>query len=172
MNGAEAGSVDITQFLGQDLSNNFDLFVGQHEANYLRWPGIVDDLRVYKRALSIAEVERLYRFGETITAIDNNNHQEIELPDDFELLQNYPNPFNPETTISFRINSRQRVQLSVVNVLGEQIALIIDDILQPGLQQIKWFGTKTNGDQVGSGVYFVLLKAGDFVKVKKMTLLR
>lgn len=100
------------------------------------------------------------------------------LPERFELFQNFPNPFNPSTKIVFRIpnhfsNSTSikyfRVQLKVYDILGREIANIIDDEFKPGFHTVIF-----NSDQysLSSGVYFYTLRAADFRETKKMILLR
>jgi len=88
-------------------------------------------------------------------------------PLEFALEQNYPNPFNPSTTIKFTIPEASIVTLKVFNTLGQEVALLINQSMEAGVHEI-------NFDAVGlnSGMYFYRLEAGDYVQVKKMTLLK
>ena len=89
-------------------------------------------------------------------------------PQDYELKQNYPNPFNPQTTIEFRLAVASKVNISVYNVLGQQVVKLVDNKpMQMGKHFISWKPNNT-----ASGVYFYKIEAGDFVQVRKMMLLK
>ncbi len=104
---------------------------------------------------------------------------EVELvtPVNFSVQQNYPNPFNPETTISYTIPSNvkgetAKVTLKVYDVLGKEVATLIDEYKQAGTYNEK-FNVKTrHGASLQSGVYFYRLQAGSFVQTKKMLLIK
>ncbi len=76
-------------------------------------------------------------------------------PSDFELFQNYPNPFNPVTRIKFTLNKSGNVQLSVFNLLGERVAVLVDDYLQKGTYEYVFNPEKYGG--LASGIYFYKL---------------
>ncbi|MCK4302181.1 MAG: T9SS type A sorting domain-containing protein, partial [candidate division Zixibacteria bacterium] len=86
--------------------------------------------------------------------------------------QNYPNPFNPTTTIRFHLERRESVKLTVYNVLGRQVATLIDETLSAGSHEAIWTGTDDNRNAVASGVYFYRLAAGELTDRKKMVLMR
>ncbi len=90
-----------------------------------------------------------------------------EPPEEFRLEQNYPNPFNSVTTIGFRVQGSGRVTLKVYDVLGREVATLVDGILDPGYKSVKF-----DGSNLPSGIYFYRLSAGDFVQTKKMMLIR
>jgi len=92
---------------------------------------------------------------------------EVTIPVEFELSQNYPNPFNPSTTIKFAIPEATMVTLTVFNALGEEVALLVDRIMESGIHEINFEAVGLN-----SGMYFYRIQAGDFIQVKKMTLLK
>ncbi len=89
------------------------------------------------------------------------------IPVEFSLSQNYPNPFNPTTTIKFGIPKEVKVTLKVYDILGKEVATIVDRKMEPGYYKYEW-----NGVQFASGVYFYRLDAGSFVKIKKMVLIK
>lgn len=89
------------------------------------------------------------------------------IPVEFSLSQNYPNPFNPSTTIKFGIPKGVKVLLKIYDVLGEEVATIVNQKLDPGYYEYEW-----NGTQFASGVYFYRIEAGSFVKIKKMMLIK
>jgi hypothetical protein len=85
----------------------------------------------------------------------------------FALEQNFPNPFNPTTTIRYRIAVRSRVTLTIYDILGRQVAMLVDAVQSPGSHQIQW-----NASGIATGVYFCRLRAGDQVMIEKLLLLR
>ena len=95
-----------------------------------------------------------------------------EVPRAYSLSQNFPNPFNPVTQIRYALPKPGRVSLSVYNILGEEIATLIDAQQEPGYYRLVWDGRDELGRGVCSGIYFYRLRAGDFVSVRRMVLLR
>ena len=88
------------------------------------------------------------------------------LPDEFSLSQNYPNPFNGQTQIGFNVPPGARfVKLSIFDVMGHEIANLVNEKLNPGTYQIDW-----NAGNLSSGSYFCRLTSGDFTHTKKMIL--
>ena len=94
------------------------------------------------------------------------------LPTQFALHQNYPNPFNPSTTIRFDLPISSNVSLRIYNLLGQQIARLIDGTTEAGCHSLIWNGTTESGEPVGSGVYFYRLESGNVTFTKKMILLK
>ena len=92
---------------------------------------------------------------------------DVKNPAQFELSQNYPNPFNPSTTISFTIPQSSMVSLKVFNVLGQEMKTLVSQNLEAGQHSITFEASDLN-----SGIYFYKLEAGNFVDVRKMTLLK
>jgi len=88
------------------------------------------------------------------------------------LYQNFPNPFNPTTTISFYLSRPGRVSLAIYDVAGRSVRRLVDENLTFGRTDVEWDGRDDNGTEVGSGVYFYRLKAGDKVITRKLTLLK
>jgi len=107
----------------------------------------------------------LYR--NTITNLISVEQISTVLPKGFQLNQNYPNPFNPSTTITFDVAKVQKIRLSVYDVLGKEVAVLVDEQLKPGTYETKW-----NASGVASGVYFYKLTAGDYSETKQMILLK
>jgi subtilisin family serine protease len=98
----------------------------------------------------------------TVGIKENQN----KLPDSFALFQNYPNPFNPSTVISYQIPKAGHVKLKVYDVLGREVATLIDKEQIAGSYKVEFSG------QLSSGVYFYRLTAGEFSQTKKMLLLK
>ncbi|MFI5407079.1 MAG: T9SS type A sorting domain-containing protein, partial [Nitrososphaerales archaeon] len=93
--------------------------------------------------------------------------KENNTPNTYSLEQNYPNPFNPSTIISFSIPQNSQVNLSVFNVLGEKVAMLINEMKDAGSHQVEF-----NAANLTSGIYVYKLEAGSFSSVKKMMLLK
>ena len=90
-----------------------------------------------------------------------------ELPQSFSLDQNYPNPFNPTTTIEFDVSVATQATLKVYNLLGQEVATLVDGNLQPNRYQVTF-----DASGMTSGIYFYRLEAGDQFEVRKMVLLK
>lgn len=93
-------------------------------------------------------------------------------PARFELEQNYPNPFNPQTTIRFALPEPALVKLEIYDITGRKIRELINNALKAGFYDVKWDGKDQTGMQVTSGMYIYRIKAGDFVKSRKLMLIR
>jgi hypothetical protein len=92
-------------------------------------------------------------------------------PTKFSLEQNYPNPFNPSTNIGFLIYDGGFVSLKVFDILGNEVATLVDEYKSAGEYKVK-FNTSSGIRDLVSGIYFYQLRAGSFVQSKKMILLR
>lgn len=110
------------------------------------------------------------RSDSTATAVDEPG--EGELPQAFALEQNYPNPFNPETEIRFALPRESRVALSVYNVIGQEVARLVDGVRPAGTYTARWNGRAANGAPAPSGVYLYRLDAENFTAVRKMVLMK
>jgi Secretion system C-terminal sorting domain len=89
------------------------------------------------------------------------------LPDNYTLLQNYPNPFNPTTTISYQIPKESFVSLKVYDVIGNEVADLVEKDLPAGTYKVNF-----NAQNLSSGVYFYQIKANNFSAVKKLILMK
>jgi len=108
-------------------------------------------------------------YGDTttvITKIDNT------IPSSFSLSQNYPNPFNPTTTISYKVKSYQVIKLTVYNILGKEVAVLVNEKQAPGEYEVQFPNNSIISNQFPSGVYFCRLETGDFIKTIKMLLIK
>ncbi|MCG8608240.1 ASPIC/UnbV domain-containing protein, partial [bacterium] len=105
--------------------------------------------------------------------INQNLEVDRRLPTEFQLAQNFPNPFNPATTIPFALPSDESVTIKVYNILGEEVVTLVDDeSRKAGFHALVWGGRNAVGRVVASGVYFVRMRAGDFVQTRKMVLMQ
>ncbi len=95
------------------------------------------------------------------------------IPTEFELYQNYPNPFNPSTNIQYAISSMQIVTLKVYDILGSEVAALVDEYKSAGSYKVDFNSAGTlHATSLPSGVYFYRLQAGDYSETKKMILLK
>ena len=105
--------------------------------------------------------------------VDKGEEEKEEVrPQDFALFQNHPNPFNPQTLISYTLHQDCHVKLTVYNLLGQKVRVLVDERQRAGLRTIDWDGRDKKGNELASGVYFYKIRAGDFAQSKKMLLLK
>lgn len=103
--------------------------------------------------------------GFWIDAVDDGG--EALLPDQFDLEQNYPNPFNPSTHIGFTLRQAGKVKLAVYDVLGREVAVLVNRGLSAGRHEVTF-----RSDDLPSGVYFYKLSSGESSRVRKMVVLK
>ncbi|MCH7964341.1 MAG: T9SS type A sorting domain-containing protein [Bacteroidetes bacterium] len=92
---------------------------------------------------------------------------EVNGPLTFVLEQNYPNPFNPSTLIKYSVPENGFVKLSVYNLVGEEVNLLVSGQVDAGFYEIEF-----NATALPSGIYFYKLQAGNFIETKKMVLMK
>jgi len=102
-------------------------------------------------------------YGNIITSVGNK----YELPTHFILYQNYPNPFNPSTRIKYSISKRSFVTLNIYDILGKEIATLVDEEKPVGNYEVEF-----KGNNLSSGVYFYKMQAGSFIDTKKFILIK
>ena len=120
------------------------------------------------------------KFGTDAYALANLKGISSQLPERFELAQNYPNPFNPETKISYSLPKDCDVKLTIYNIMGQKIRVLVDEHQTAGCKSVLWDGKNDSGDDAASGIYFYRIRVedpassgvGDFSDTKKLMLLR
>ncbi|NWG28353.1 MAG: T9SS type A sorting domain-containing protein [Ignavibacteriaceae bacterium] len=125
---------------------------------------------------SISDAVQIFyenNFGYPIVSVED----ESQVVSSFTLEQNYPNPFNPTTNIGFRIADFGFVSLKVYDILGNEIATLVNEEFSPGEYEVEFsaksgFTSGGNAYSLSSGIYFYTLSAGEFIQTKKMILLR
>lgn len=90
----------------------------------------------------------------------------------FKIAQNYPNPFNSATTISYDLSKYTHTELTIFNILGQKIRTLVNCKQPAGSYQIQWDGQDNEGRDVASGIYLYRFKAGTFVQIRKMILIK
>jgi hypothetical protein len=94
------------------------------------------------------------------------------IPASFELSQNYPNPFNPETRIAYSLAKATRVNLTIYNLLGQEVRTLVDGFREAKLHTVTWNAKDNKGLEVPSGLYFYRLQTEDYTKTVRMLLIR
>jgi hypothetical protein len=102
-----------------------------------------------------------------MTLASTNISNSITNLNDYKLLQNYPNPFNPSTTITYNLPRKEFVTLKVYNVLGKEVASLVNATQDAGIKNITF-----DASRLASGLYFYSISAGDFKDIKKMMLIK
>jgi len=152
----------------RSLENNNWSTIGFREGK-----GTTSELQQYSYSdilLDITSTKLYYRLKQVNYdgSFEYSDIVEIEIaPSEFSLSQNYPNPFNPITVISYQLAVNSSVTLKVFDVLGNEVATLVNEEKPAGEYEIEF-----DASEIGSGVYFYILRAGEFVQSKKMLLLK
>ncbi len=94
------------------------------------------------------------------------------IPSTFALHQNFPNPFNPITTLSYDLPNDSDVRLAIFDMLGNEVATLVNTNQQAGFRSVQWDATDSMGRSVSAGVYLYQIRASDYVQTQKMVLLK
>ena len=116
---------------------------------------------LYAYRLKQLDNDGTFKYSETIEVLVS------QIPNDFSLNQNYPNPFNPSTTISYDIPKTSFVKISVYDILGKEIKVLVNEAKNPG-----YYETVFDARELAGGIYCFSIRAGDFTQNKKMLLLK
>jgi len=135
------------------IANGDSLYIGfwEHVANNIIDGGII-------------QIDLVQGVGSQV--VSNGNISGL-VPGQFSLAQNYPNPFNPSTTIYYSLPKSSNVKLTVYDVLGNEVSTLVNENKLAGTHKIDFIS-----GYLASGIYFYKLVAGDYVEVKKMTLIK
>jgi hypothetical protein len=102
--------------------------------------------------------------GGTYVGINNIS---CEVPAEFKLMQNYPNPFNPLTKLKFQVAKNEFVNISVYDMLGREVSVLVNEKLSPGKYDVDW-----NASDFPSGAYICRMSSGNFIETKSMILVK
>ena len=101
-----------------------------------------------------------------------NDNDFVVIPSSSLLRANYPNPFNPTTTISYYIETDQEVSIDIFNIKGQKVKNLVNGYKTKGDHKVVWNGQDEKGNNVGSGVYFYRMKAGEYQATQKMLMIK
>jgi len=144
----------------------------------IRWPsGIVQVLTNVATNQFLTVTEKGTPGLVTAVGEDEDASGAIEgqrVPTTYTLSQNVPNPFNPETIINFELPEVAEIRLSVTNLAGQEVRVLVQGVHQPGQYRVVWDGRDTTGQDVASGVYLYRLEVvgRGIVETKRMALVR
>lgn len=125
---------------------------------------VAGEIRLRKVLLSTGNAGYVRITDIKTTAVQRS---ESDVPEEYALEKNYPNPFNPSTTIRFSLPEKSKVELTVFNVLGKQVASPVDKTMQAGRHQVTF-----NASGLSSGIYIYKIEAGHFSKIRKMVVVK
>lgn len=131
----------------------------------------------YEYRLKQIDTNGAFEYSESIAAV-------VGAPETFALLQNFPNPFNPTTSIHYQIPASPRADseassgddnrtvLTIYNLLGQEVRVLVDKVESPGFYSVSWNGRDELGQEVPAGVYIYRIRSGQFADAKKMVLVK
>ena len=156
---------EIERKSGEENWTKIGFVIGNGTSSLLNEYNFIDNnlaAKIYSYRLKQINIDGSFKYSSTVN-IDFGS------PGKYQLEQNYPNPFNPSTSISYQIASNSFVTLKVFDILGNQVAELVNEYQNAGSYSIQF---SSNNLQLTSGTYFYELRAGDFVSVKKMLMLK
>ena len=134
----------------------------------IRWPSGLEE----STTRSIAVDQFLTLEEGTLHTVGVAEAPDSEIPKEFALSQNYPNPFNPLTTLKCQLPKAEHVTLTIYNIRGQKVRTLVNEVKQPGSYKIEWNGKNSFRLEVGTGLYVVRMKAGEFTESKKILLMK
>ena len=94
------------------------------------------------------------------------------LPQAFGLAQNSPNPFSPLTTLAFALPEAAHVRLSIYDLGGRLVRVLVDEVRPAGMHEVQWDATNASGQRVASGVYLCRMEAGEYRETRRVMLIK
>lgn len=126
-------------------------------------------LKIFDRAKSPTGVIKSWSITITYSPSIGINQISTVVPEKYLLYQNYPNPFNPATTIKYQITKNSFVSLKVFDLLGREVATLVNENQKPGIYETQF---DTGSNNISSGMYFYKITTNDFTETRKMILLK
>jgi hypothetical protein len=114
----------------------------------------------FKYRLKQIDLDGKYEYSDVVNVT-------LAAPANFAIEQNFPNPFNPTTSIQYQVSGTSNVTIKVYDVLGKDVATLVNETKTPGKYEVKF-----DGSTLSSGIYFYKLTAGDFIQTKKLILMK
>ncbi len=120
---------------------------------------------IYYYRLKQLNIDGAFKYSDIIQG-------EISRPEGLILEQNYPNPFNPETSIRYQLPQTANVTLTIYNITGQEVRKLVNEEKPAGFHNSVWDAKDKRGNHVPSGIYIYVLRTGEFMNIKKLTLIR
>ena len=175
-------TLSVLNILGQVIKSFVSYEIRPYGENVDVWDGLDNNGNPVAGGIYFidARIKSLYTGADYITTnsatfswfLSKHAASAENTPDAYALSPNSPNPFNPETNIHYQLPEANHVRITIYNLLGRQVRVLVDQEKPPGFYRIKWDGHNAIGQQVGTGLYFYVMRSGDFVEKRKMALLR
>ncbi|GMU87448.1 MAG: hypothetical protein AMXMBFR48_26890 [Ignavibacteriales bacterium] len=150
---------DITAHIPEAIRNNYHF--------RMTGPGIVSniDMLTVSSVTFNAETGVVYTFE--INSSLTSTGDDVNIPKEFSLGQNFPNPFNPSTTIAYNVKETAQVTIKVYDMIGNEVATLVDEVKPAGSYNVSFDASK-----LSSGVYLYKMRAGNFVQIRKLVLMK
>ena len=131
----------------------------------IRWP------LGFKHVLTDVAINQYHEIKEPdLTSVQAKS--DVSFPDKYNLGQNYPNPFNPSTTINYSLPHSCDIKLSIYNIVGTKVAVLVNQHQAAGSYSVTWDGVNIDGNQVSNGVYLYYIEAEHFTQTRKMVFVK
>jgi hypothetical protein len=153
-----SGIYELSVWAGNRTTDSTQYFVVAHKTGF-----ISDTVSGWIHRDSLTEFPDIILYNSPIGIRPTG----CNVPGSFHLSQNYPNPFNPKSNIKFQIAKLADVKLFIYNVLGKEIAVLVNEQLKPGTYEVEWDASNSP-----SGVYFYKLIASEYTETRKMVLIK
>jgi hypothetical protein len=144
--------------------------VGYFEAN--NTPIRISTKHLQKNDIAVNLTYQFIGADNVILSAGSETMDITPVPSEFALHDNYPNPFNPVTTINYDLPKDAYVNLIIYDIMGREVANLAGKEMSAGYQTMKWNARNNAGALVSAGIYFYQIQTRDFVKTKKMVLLK
>jgi expansin (peptidoglycan-binding protein) len=170
--GFEIQKTDTSQQNYQTIPNSFIAGHGTtSETHYYSYTDSTATSGVWYYRLKQIDLDDSVHYSNGIRVGILTGVNEKEIPAVFSLSQSYPNPFNPSTTINYQLPRQSHVMLKVFDVLGREVAMLVDRIEGPGYKTVNFDVSYACGG-LSSGIYYYRLQAGDYIETRKLLLLK
>ncbi|MCL5019305.1 MAG: T9SS type A sorting domain-containing protein [Patescibacteria group bacterium] len=114
----------------------------------------------------------LYKLSGILTGDIEEERGNLTVPSEYFLSQNYPNPFNPATTIEYKLLKESAIDLTIYNIIGQEIRKLVNMVQNAGVHTVVWDGRDNRGSAVTSGIYLYKIDVDNFSDTRKLVLLR
>ena len=127
---------------------------------------------VYYRLIAYDDAGNPSEYSVTVDAAVLWADLGIAIPDEFAIHQNYPNPFNPVTTLRYDLPEQGHVRITIYDMLGRDVKTLVNRYQDPGYRSIIWDATNDYGKPVSAGIYLYQIQTNNFLKTRKMILVK